>query len=328
MPSAKTIDLKHLRYFIGIVDSKSLTRAAGLLHIAQPALSNRIAMLEEHLGVRLLIRSPTGVLPTREGEILYAGAKRILRELEIVIDQVCAKDDSPTGSVRFGCTGSSAYVITQPMIKEVLKQFPDIHFSFSEGSSIDIYRRLLSDDADIAFIFTDGAVPGVRSKPLVKESLFVAVPVSDRRFATGNEFYARDMAELDFVLATNRPYFGTAYVHRRFEEASIRLNVIAELDALDGLIQMVIAGKAATIVPWSVGHAMEESGKLRLIAVRDIDLSRTLSLCHRSDQPLTPAVNAISDLTCKLIEKLILGGHWRHAQVLTQHAADGASKLA
>jgi len=314
------IDLKHLRYFIGIVDSKSLTRAAGLLNIAQPALSNRIATLEEHLGVRLLIRSPTGVSPTREGEILYAGAKRILRELEMVVDQVCAKDDSPVGSVRFGCTSSSACIVTQPMIEEVLRQFPDVHFSFSAGSSIDIYRRLLSDDSDIALIFTDGSVPGVSSKPVVKESLFVAVAANDSRFATGDEFCARDMADLDFVLPTNRAHFGTEYLHRRFEEASIRLNVIAEVDALDGLMQMVIAGRAATILPWSVFHAMEESGKLRLIALRDIDLSRTLSLCHRSDEPLTPAVKAISDLTCKLIEKLILGGHWRHAQALTQDA--------
>ncbi|GAG77786.1 unnamed protein product, partial [marine sediment metagenome] len=81
------MDLRQLRYFIGICDAGSITAAARILHVAQPALSNHIANLEAELNVKLLHRSSSGIVPTDKGETLYAAAHRVLREVSQIPDE-------------------------------------------------------------------------------------------------------------------------------------------------------------------------------------------------------------------------------------------------
>ena len=76
------MNLRRLQYFVKIVDIGSLTQAADILHVAQPALSQQLAVLENELKVKLLDRSVSGVTPTPAGKILYAHAQTILRQVE------------------------------------------------------------------------------------------------------------------------------------------------------------------------------------------------------------------------------------------------------
>ncbi|AGR59348.1 nitrogen assimilation regulatory protein (pseudogene) [Salmonella bongori] len=76
------MNFRRLKYFVKIVDTGSLTRAAEVLHIAQPALSQQVATLEGELNQQLLIRTKRGVVPTEAGKILYAHAWNILQQCE------------------------------------------------------------------------------------------------------------------------------------------------------------------------------------------------------------------------------------------------------
>ena len=67
------MQFRHLRYFVKIVEAGSFSRAAATIHVAQPALSQQIADLEDRMGVPLLQRTPRGVRPTPAGEVLYRG---------------------------------------------------------------------------------------------------------------------------------------------------------------------------------------------------------------------------------------------------------------
>jgi LysR family nitrogen assimilation transcriptional regulator len=73
---------RQLRYFVKIVEAGSFSRAAALIYIAQPALSQQIAELEEGLGTSLLKRSARGVRPTAAGEVLYREASALLKDLD------------------------------------------------------------------------------------------------------------------------------------------------------------------------------------------------------------------------------------------------------
>lgn len=76
------MQLRHLRYFVSIVDAGSFCRAAATIHVAQPALSQQIAGLEATLGATLLHRSARGVCPTQVGKIFYREAVSILQRVE------------------------------------------------------------------------------------------------------------------------------------------------------------------------------------------------------------------------------------------------------
>jgi DNA-binding transcriptional LysR family regulator len=77
------LDTRRLRAFIKIVDIGSFTRAAAILYIAQPALSQQVATLETHFRRKLLVRSKSGVRPTEAGRILYKHAQVMLRQLDL-----------------------------------------------------------------------------------------------------------------------------------------------------------------------------------------------------------------------------------------------------
>ena len=76
------MNLKQLKYFVQITDSGSLSKAARILHIAQPSLSLQLKNLEEELGVTLLVRHARGVTPTDLGTMLYEQARLIVRQTE------------------------------------------------------------------------------------------------------------------------------------------------------------------------------------------------------------------------------------------------------
>src|ERR1700754_1214901 len=86
------MQFRQLRYFVKIVEAGSFSRAATVVHVAQPALSQQVAELEERLGVTLLQRSARGVLPTAAGEILYKEASALLHQLDQLPGIVRSKD--------------------------------------------------------------------------------------------------------------------------------------------------------------------------------------------------------------------------------------------
>ena len=78
------MDIRAMRYFVAIVDHGSLTRAAEMVCVAQPALSQQLAALEDEFGVPLVHRGAKGVRPTEAGKTLYRHVRNILRQVEIL----------------------------------------------------------------------------------------------------------------------------------------------------------------------------------------------------------------------------------------------------
>ena len=96
------MDSRRLRYFVQIVDSGSITRAAAVTGVAQPALSQQLAVLEHELKVKLLERSPFGVTPTAAGRILYTRSQAILRQFDELRQAVHREVQPLSGEVTIG----------------------------------------------------------------------------------------------------------------------------------------------------------------------------------------------------------------------------------
>ena len=98
------MNLRQLRYFVGVVDAGNMTRAAEQLHVAQTALGMQIRQIEEDLGIALLIRHSRGVEPTKAGNLLYARALEILSLVEETRKEVSAAEREDSEGIRFGIT--------------------------------------------------------------------------------------------------------------------------------------------------------------------------------------------------------------------------------
>ena len=128
------MNLRRLKYFVKIVDIGSLTQAADVLHIAQPALSQQIATLEGEFRQQLLVRTKRGVTPTEAGQVLYRHAQIILRQFELAQSDVYHSGRSLSGQVSVGLApGTAASALALPLLKAVRARHPSILLYLNEN---------------------------------------------------------------------------------------------------------------------------------------------------------------------------------------------------
>src|SRR5258705_10628777 len=121
------MNLRRLKYFVKIVDIGSLTQAADVLHIAQPALSQQLATLEGEVRQQLLVRTKRGVTPTEAGKVLYRHAQLILRQCEQARVYMDAAGLGLSGTVSVGLRpGTAAAALALPLLRTVRARPPGV----------------------------------------------------------------------------------------------------------------------------------------------------------------------------------------------------------
>jgi LysR family nitrogen assimilation transcriptional regulator len=321
MVDPKTLDIKHLRYFVGVVDAGSLTRAAAALHVAQPALSSRIARIEDAFGVKLLVRSAQGVHPTEEGKVFYVAATRLLRDLANIADTVRSLGRSPAGRVTVGCLQSAANMLAMPLIRAVWEQLPQVELSFVSGQSVEIYRRLMSGEFDLAIIIRTSNVHGISSRKLMTEDLLLAVSAANDPLPGLDTVTAADMTKLNLILPKTSVFSVQEMIQRAFKEHGVDFTVLTETNCADVLTTLVAEGRAASVLPWAVISTRVLAGDVKLKKIVGMDLQRTNELCRPIGLRSSSAVDAVENLIVPIIRRLIADGTWRHA-TLHEDAGD------
>ena len=118
------MDMRQLRYFVQIVESGSLAKASRQLFIAQPALSQQMARLEDEVGKPLLVRSSRGVVPTDNGEALYHHAKFMLRQLDQAVAVARQDTAALSGRVTLGLAPTTVCQLGLPLMQHLRAKYP------------------------------------------------------------------------------------------------------------------------------------------------------------------------------------------------------------
>ncbi|UUZ75258.1 LysR family transcriptional regulator [Polaromonas sp. P1(28)-13] len=113
------MELRHLRYFVGVAELGSVSRAAEKLFIAQPALSAQIRQLEEELGVSLFVRLPRGVRLTQAGESFLVDARAILARAQQATVRVRERQSGQRATLRLGLVPSTTHSVLPGLLQRV-----------------------------------------------------------------------------------------------------------------------------------------------------------------------------------------------------------------
>ncbi|RPH25525.1 nitrogen assimilation transcriptional regulator [Buttiauxella warmboldiae] len=291
------MNLRRLKYFVTIVDIGSLTQAAEVLHIAQPALSQQVATLEGEMDQQLLIRTKRGVTPTEAGKILYTHARTILRQCEQAQLAVGNVGQTLGGQVSIGLApGTAASSITLPLLQAVRAQLPDVLVYLHENSSADLNDQLLSGKLDMAVLYDRSPTVGIVSQPLLKEELFLV----GTRGCPGQAVDLCAVAEMKLFLPRNY-----SAVRKRVDEAfSLRrltAKFIEEIDAIPTLTAVIASGMGVTVLPESAAQSLVSSanGWMARITNPALNLSLAVNLSARAG--LSPQAQAVKDILMSLI---------------------------
>jgi LysR family nitrogen assimilation transcriptional regulator len=300
------MDIRQLKYFIAIIDFGSLSKAAGQLGVAQPALSHQIASLEVELGKSLLVRTPRGVTPTDAGARLYRHARTIIGQIDQAKYDIMEVEQDAGGTVTIGLPTSTAMVLALPILAHVRAHHPSIHLQLVEGLSGHLTELLANNRLDLAIIFRDRPVKGIEVEPLLEEDLFFATQANP---ALGPETPMSSLADVPFVLPSAMQSL-RVLIDKSFGRLGVDLKVVVEVDSLPTIRATVAAGLASAILPQSALFPSHDTYKISLSRLTEPGISRPIGLCRPEGRPPTAASEVVADLTKRIAGDLVKRSIW------------------
>jgi LysR family nitrogen assimilation transcriptional regulator len=298
------LDTKRLEAFIKVVDLGSMTSAAKVLNVAQPALSQHIASLEADFSCKLLDRSARGVKPTEAGRILYRYAKSIQRQIQEARRTILDNKPELTGNVTIGLAPlSSATLLATPLLMQVRERFPGIVLHIYDSFGIVLSEMMLKGSLDMAVLYGDHPVTGLDYKPLMQEPFFLVAPHSMFSEQPQSESVsAAELAQFDLILPYRESFLRQA-VERVCAEVGLRPRIVAEIHSLSTLSSAIAAGIGAAVLPLSIANVLPNQDEL---CVRRIDVpaaSLQMSLCISDNAALSDAAFAVYKVLLEIIGK-------------------------
>jgi LysR family nitrogen assimilation transcriptional regulator len=291
------MQFRQLRYFVKIVDAGSFSRAASVVHVAQPALSQQVAELEERLGVMLLQRSARGVRPTAAGEILYKEASAILHQLDQLPSAIRPDSGEPEGAVSLGFAISLAPKLVGGVLEECRASLPKVTLRVSDGDSLSLEDKIASNSVDLAVLYEDEFATALTRKPLFRQKMYLIsrLPLPDHEGSISLE----RIAKIPLVLpgATNGR---RALIDRVFATAKLAPNIVLEADSLSSEMwavrtDVLPVGDMSHFGPHAFAKPLLIEPPMHLIC----------SIAYSAGFPLTSAGEAVRDFLLGFIERRV-----------------------
>ena len=183
------ISLRGLECLVTITEQGSLTKAAAVLHISQPALSHQIAAIERELGTPVIERLPRGIRPTAAGLAAVAEARVALAAADNVVTAARRAAAGAGGRIRIACAETMTGWLLLPVMRDWRRQFPRVELTLKELTSTDkVLDALVSGDADV-FVAPPPVKTDAHTEVLGDEEIVVVA-------APGHRFAAMDSVPL------------------------------------------------------------------------------------------------------------------------------------
>lgn len=285
-----TPSLPELRAFVTVSKLESFAAAAKVLHLSQPALSRRIAGLEEQLGVRLLDRTTRSVSLTALGQRFLADVAQLLEGLDRSMVNLHDVAHLESGDVTVGCIFSVVHHFLLEVIGVFRAQHPRVMVRLVEESGDAVLASVKNGNADFAISYTGMHDPDVEFTPLLKEPFVVACrpehPLAKRRSMRWGELgehpYALVSHESRIRFLIDQALAGVGRLPRP----------VCEVRHVSTLIGIVETGLAVAVVPQLT--LPNAPAPVVGVPLEGPKITRTVGMLRRTGRTLSPAADALA----------------------------------
>jgi LysR family nitrogen assimilation transcriptional regulator len=296
-------DLRRLRVFVVAVEHGSMSRAADVLGIAQPAVSQSISGMEAFLGVKLLERTSTGVARTAAGDALYWHACQMLRQADRAVDDVRGRRGQVGGPVVLGLPVSTAGILSLPVLRATLARYPGVRLQINAIPSQLVSELVRGGRVDLGVVFDDVVTDDMETEPLLDEDLVFMTAAAGAGSDEPGTIPLNEVARVPLMIPGS-----PNSIHRRLTAAFALIGetprVIAEIDALTSIVEAVRTGLGSAVLPWS---AIRHAGGTGLDVCRIVNptITRRMFLCRSALAPMTPAGMGLREILLTETRRLI-----------------------
>lgn len=301
------MDFRRIQHFVHVAEVGNLSKAAERLNIVQPALSQSIKRLEQELGVLLFTRTRRGMELTDSGHTFLKHAYGILNQYHRAKESLSTKDEAPKGVVSIAMTASALEVLSIPLAKSLINNYPDIKLNIESGLAGNIRHGFEAGHYDLVVSHLVKPDATIRIEHLIKEDLFLVTPYNEDSLAEDVQFKALD--GLTMILPQDQ--HGVAPDVDRFAtEKNVKLVSGQVVGALRTTLQLIESGMGNSLLPWSAIRERVEQNKMSAHKVVEPSLHHTVSMVHPTHRPLTPATLAVMALIRQAAKKVYSEGKW------------------
>jgi DNA-binding transcriptional LysR family regulator len=276
------IMIDNLKAFVGVIDGKSLTRAAAKLHLTQSAVSRRIQQLEEDLGAVLLDRRQRPQHATALGRRVYEHALPILRAVEDLL-ALPREDAAPTGSLRFGVSQAIGDIVLADAAQRLKAQFPTLDLRLRAGWGDGLAAQVAAGELDAAvLLLAAGNLPAAPLLGRAIGAIDVAVVQSKRHPLVREATVLAGLARHDWILNP----LGCGYragLESAMGERQGSLHVAVDISGTEIQLRMVASGLGLGLVPRSVLKTSASRDEIAVVEVADFAMRLDIWLLHLKD---------------------------------------------
>ncbi|MDO5605567.1 MAG: LysR family transcriptional regulator [Paracoccus sp. (in: a-proteobacteria)] len=249
------MDLRQLRYFTAVARERNFTRAAESLNIAQPPLSRQIQLLEEELGVALILRSSRPLRLTEAGRLFYEQALQVLGRVEQLTESTRRVGRNQNRVLSIGFVASTLYGGLPALVRKLRVLEPDLDIQLLEMLSAQQIVALKEGRIDIGFGRLRHSDPAVTSITLRNERLIVALPRGDPLADSADPVDLAALTGQRLIIYPNEPRPSYAdYILNLLRDAEVTGIEVQEVREIQTALGLVAAESGICIIPRSASQ--------------------------------------------------------------------------
>ncbi len=317
------MNLKQLRAFVAVYETGAISRAAQRERTAPSVISHHLDNLEGRLPLPLFTRNPRGLLPTEQGERLYAHATVILRSLDAARKELLNTPQEVSGQVAIGMAHTAVKTIGGELMRIVLTQYPKLALTLSETVSGSTIAQLQDTRIDLALAYNPVKDARINVMPLTEERM-VCVGKKSVIGDTTEPITVDELLKLPFILlrkgVTGRSIMDNPALQKRFEE-----HACLKTDNVNAVGLFLSEGLGCAISTQAYMREQPASAELTWRNIIEPDILRTLYLCEHADKPPSRAVAVIKRTVLRLIRQALHEGRWEYERILCDELQPPAS---
>ncbi|MGC9498850.1 LysR substrate-binding domain-containing protein [Streptomyces sp. WG7] len=253
------MELRNLRYFVAVAETRHFGRAAEQLHMAQPPLSQAVRRLEAELGVELFTRTTRQVALTRAGEVFRTDVEHILKAVDEAVSRVARFAAGVEGVLRVGLTGSASYRQLPALARLLKRAMPHVMLEVhTEMLTPAQEKALIERRIDVGVLRPPVRQEGILHRPIADDPLVVAMP-EQHELARAESVRADQLKHESFIMygASLGSVLNDAVV-RTCLGAGYYPQLAYEVSETSAALALVAAGLGIAVLPDSIRSAPRE----------------------------------------------------------------------
>ena len=294
--------LTELKYLVTLAELGHFGKAAEACHVSQPTLSIALKKLEENLGVTLIERSKSRIVPTSNGEAIIQQAKEVLKQAALIKEIAHSGNNALNSPLKLGAIftiGPYLFPHLLPRLKQIAPKMPLI---IEESYTASLRKKLVDTQLDAILVAMPFNEPDVVTKPLYEENFVVMMP-KDHPLAEQSNIKPSELLQHTVLLLgeghcfRDQIFYALPELKQMFLHNDYAMAASANT-SLDTLKHMVASGLGLTILPMSAAglndHLSQSVCIKHFSGEAASKMKRTVALAWRMSFPRFEAMDAVT----------------------------------